>query len=545
MSLFPKKTLSKKILFMKSTSKTNTKTALHYLHNLQGSQFAKILGCLGIYSLILTCLISPEWSNLLSPTTPSGDLAADMLLCNRIRDEGWLLVGHYSRWGFHHPGPFWFLYNYSMECVLNWTGLPRFQIWLIGNILIESLLVLFSTIAISHYFLKKFNFYYAAIAAFIFVHLLRVGDLASGLWMPYRLVAPYLALLICFLHIQEGNFKYLAFSVLLSMMLIHGYATMPFFTIPILITCLLIGYFRNKKITNIKKNKWQIIFSIAITIAFSAPILIDTFYSHGDGNISKILATQLSFTTMPKATWHETNWFCYDALFFKKTISLIFSITLLPIVFVVLKINRNLRNKILISLGVCFFVTLIAIIYHKQTPSPLYVYLGTFLIVIPFLLTATIISPLFSPDCFTENNLLTNKTIKLLFIFAVVLLICIPLKITDRKETQNVVNPRIKAFADQIEANTRGSDVSIDCDDVMQWPFIAGLLLELDQRGVHACTTWRHLKYIFTDRMVCPADVQANYKIVKPGNHEKKCLIEQDGIGLIQIDHRDTTDTQP
>ena len=530
---------------MKSASKTKTKNALHYIQNLQESHFVKFLGYLGIYGLILTCLIGPEGLDLLTPTNPSGDLAADMLLSNRIRDEGWLLVGHYSRWGFNHPGPFWFLFNYAMELLLNWTGLPRFQIWLTGSILIDSILVLFSAIALSHYFLKKFNFYYAAIAAFIFVHLLRIGDLASSLWMPYRLVAPYLALLICFLHIQAGNFRYLAFSVLLSMMLIHGYATMPFFTIPLLILCLIIGYLRNKEAANIKKNKWQILLSITMIIAFSAPMLIDTIYTHGNGNIAKILAVQLSFIPMPKASWHETNWFCYDVFFLRKTVSLIFAITLLPIIFVVFKIDNDLKNKILSALGLYFFVALIAVFYHKQTPSPLYVYLGTFCIVIPFLLTATLISPLFSPNCLTINKLFTNKTVKFLFVFGIILFICIPLKITDRKDSTNVVNPLIKVFADQIEPGRSGSYISIDCEDVALWPFIAGLLLELDQRGIHACTTWRHLNYIFTDKMVCPADAKANYQIVKSANHEKKCTFEKDGIGLIQIGDRGTAHNQP
>jgi hypothetical protein len=39
---------------------------------------------------------------------PVHDYAADFLLANVIRDDGILLTGHYSRFGFHHPGPFWF-----------------------------------------------------------------------------------------------------------------------------------------------------------------------------------------------------------------------------------------------------------------------------------------------------------------------------------------------------------------------------------------------------------------------------------------------------
>jgi hypothetical protein len=42
---------------------------------------------------------------------PEGDIAVDMLQANTIPREA-LLFGNYSRFKFHHPGPFWFYYNW-------------------------------------------------------------------------------------------------------------------------------------------------------------------------------------------------------------------------------------------------------------------------------------------------------------------------------------------------------------------------------------------------------------------------------------------------
>ena len=52
-----------------------------------------------------------EWATLF-PFYPIADFAGDMLTTNKIKDEGILFIGHWSTWGFNHPGPFWLYYNY-------------------------------------------------------------------------------------------------------------------------------------------------------------------------------------------------------------------------------------------------------------------------------------------------------------------------------------------------------------------------------------------------------------------------------------------------
>ena len=510
------------------------KTVLGCAQHLQWSRSTRLLGYLGLYIFIVVCLIGTDWATLLTPTNPCGDLASDMLHCNLIRDGEWPLVGHYSRWGFNHPGPFWFLYNYAIECSLNWTGLPRFQIWLIGGLLTDSLLALFSTIAISHYFLKKFNFYYAVIIAFVSVNFIRVGDMNCSIWMPYRLTAPFLALLVCFLHIQSGNFKYLAFAVLLSMILIHSYVTMPLFTIPFLIICIIIGHIRIKECINISKNKWQILLSAGTIIAFSAPILIDAICSNDRGNISKIFAAQLSFRSMPKASWQEIELFCNGIFFQRNAVTSTFSAILLPMIFVVSKIDSDLRKKIFSSLFLCLLVTLACLLSHKQTPTPLYAYVAVFCVSVNILIISTIISPLFSQECPISSNLVYDKAVKIIFGLAIILLICLPLIIADKNSRTCFANPLIGEFANQIEADVSGPSVSIDYEKHDLWPFIVGLLLELDQRGINVCTVQR-MGPIYTDKMVCPHRMKPNYKIITATNCENKCLFEKDGIGLTRV----------
>jgi len=55
---------------------------------------------------------------------PISDFAADLLLERKIDDHGYLLTGHYSRFKFNHPGPFFFYAYHAMHRLLDAWQLP-------------------------------------------------------------------------------------------------------------------------------------------------------------------------------------------------------------------------------------------------------------------------------------------------------------------------------------------------------------------------------------------------------------------------------------
>src|SRR5262249_36322649 len=59
-------------------------------------------------AFLMVVVVAENWGELGAELIPSGDFAADALLVDRANHD-WLLVGHYSRFKFNHPGPF-FLY---------------------------------------------------------------------------------------------------------------------------------------------------------------------------------------------------------------------------------------------------------------------------------------------------------------------------------------------------------------------------------------------------------------------------------------------------
>ena len=100
---------------------------------------------------------------MLSQVYAVGDVAGDMLTANRIKDEGYLLVGHWSVWQFNHPGPFWFYYNAFFEFILKPLPLSRLQTWFIGSLIINSAFIIFSARTLSLYFLERVHIFYCAV----------------------------------------------------------------------------------------------------------------------------------------------------------------------------------------------------------------------------------------------------------------------------------------------------------------------------------------------------------------------------------------------
>ncbi len=222
-----------------------------------------------------------EWATLF-PFYPIADFAGDMLTANKIKDEGFLLVGHWSTWGFNHPGSFWLYYNHFIENVLSIFPLNRLQMWRWGANLISASFIFYSALILSQYYLKKIDWFYAFIFIFLFCHFV---DQAGNLWMPWRIVTAFLAFFVSLLPLQRGNLNYLFPAVLFSCILIHGYASMPLFTLPFLLIAFLMGL---KKQDNIRQYKLIFIFSFFTALLFASPILID-HYLNNPSNLNQML----------------------------------------------------------------------------------------------------------------------------------------------------------------------------------------------------------------------------------------------------------------
>lgn len=480
---------------------------------------------LGFTAILLIIL---GWHSLIAGGVPAWDFAADMLLGNRIRDEGVLLVGHYSRYEFNHPGPFWFYYNYLFELGLERSGLSRTHIWLFGQTCIATLLVGFTGAGLSLFLFGKPRFWPAALAIFILCGYLG-SDLLS-LWMPHRLIAPYMAFLVCCLLLMQGRVVLLPLAALLTGVLIHGYATMPLFTLLPLALALLFGWRAQQK----AGLDWAVIApwvlaALLIAGIFVLPIAYDVLYV-SPSNLSKLLYAQHGFSFLAKPSWAEMLTFIDSLL---PTQGLWWALGLASLSLLALRPSFTVVRPAMQACALLLGVALLLVLYYKRTPAPLYDFVALFATGIAPLLLASVLALALNEALRRTHHTYSVQALVVLVGFILVYLLA------PFKQSPERVEPTVSEFAefaDFIRGDLpREQIVAIDYANHDLWPFIAGLLVELDRQGIKACTTWRHMGFLYTDAMICSVQTLPQYRVVAAEQCAEQCLFSTLNHGVRPI----------
>ena len=480
---------------------------------------------LGFTALLLTSL---GWYSLIAGGVPAWDFAADMLLGNRIRDEGVLLVGHYSRYEFNHPGPFWFYYNHLFELGLERSGLSRTHIWLFGQTTMATLLVGFTGAGLSLYLFGTLRFWPAALAIFILCAYLG-SDLLS-LWMPHRLIAPYLAFLVCCLLLMQGRVVLLPLAALLAGVLIHGYATMPLFTLLPLTLALLLGWRTQHKagIDWAMIAPWALV-ALLIAGIFVLPIAYDALYV-SPSNLSKLLYAQHGFSFLAKPSWAEMLTFIGSLL---PAQGLWWALGLAIISLLALRPRLATVRPALQACALLLGLVLLLVVYYKSTPAPLYDFVALFATGIAPLLLASVLALTLNEALRRAHHAYSVQAMVVLAGFTLVYLLA------PFKQSPERVEPTVSEFAefaDFIRGDLpREQIVAIDYANHDLWPFMAGLLVEFDRQGIKACTTWRHMGFLYTDAMICSIQTLPQYRVVAAEQCAEQCVFSTLNHGLRPI----------
>jgi hypothetical protein len=225
-------------------------------------------------------------NHICAQVLPGGDLAADMLLANQITEKSYLLTGQYSRFGFHHPGPFFFYIYHLFEILLRHTMLSRYGIWALATAILNALfLAIAATLAIRYRPGMNINVIIAR-TIFIILVLSIVQDYSISMWAPDKTILPYLAFLLTLPSIAKREYQYLRLSVLLACILIHSYITLILFVLPCLSAAAIWGFFSVRR-PLAKKEIGLIIGGEAIALSFASPIIIDVIINR-PSNLKKI-----------------------------------------------------------------------------------------------------------------------------------------------------------------------------------------------------------------------------------------------------------------
>ncbi|GAB2505910.1 hypothetical protein [Nocardia heshunensis] len=193
-----------------------------------------------------------------------------------------LLVGNYSRVGFHHPGPAfiyvqafgeWLFYDVLRVVPSPWNGQAI-------SILLLNAALLALVLSIVHDWYPS-RMLLAALGGTTLLFLTVYRDLISGLWFPYVYFAPFLLLLVAASSVVAGRTRHLWMVALAGGLLIHGHAEFLFF-VPLLGGAALYLVWRRK--LAVAKRDWWLFGGIAAV--FASTIVLDAIL-HFPGELVK------------------------------------------------------------------------------------------------------------------------------------------------------------------------------------------------------------------------------------------------------------------
>lgn len=263
-----------------------------------GTAYRPVLtNCVAASAFLLVLLIINH-SLFTTPILAFSDFAANGLQVERAKHFREML-GNYSRWGFHHPGPA-FMYIWAFGEALFHDLLHVVPANMNAHILTIILLntaFLFGTIGILARRCTSRLFVPVALALslyFIYVvnHTL-AGSAVLSIWMPHVLLFPFLFFVAVSAAVAMGEVSKLPWLVLTGLLLLHGHAAQPLFVSALSALALLTLWLVKGRSVGLrsllKQNRKPLLLSLVLVVIFALPIILDVFLHHPN-NLQAIMA---------------------------------------------------------------------------------------------------------------------------------------------------------------------------------------------------------------------------------------------------------------
>ena len=497
------------------------------------------------FTMVFSMLLTLAWPALSAAGSiyPVWDIAADMLLTNKIRAGELLFTGHYSRYGFNHPGPIFFYWNALFEEMFGWSDLSRLQVWTIATIVQNSLFITIASAWASRFMTNTWGI--KPILIFAATTVFFLNSSLTNLWMPYKLIAPYLAFFTCLLLLNKEGLRWLTPAVVLVGILIHGYITMPIMTIPFLFLAGLNWLTKNKESNGTHAK--ILMYSAIVAIVFALPILFDLALLR-PSNISKIIAAQLHLIGAAKPSFQALAFFFRELSFQQINAPALLAMLIPFSLLYYWKVPDGLSKKVGTVFVLTLIFSLVFLAYHKSVEPPLYVFVGQYAVAIVALIWGTL--ALTTMSMLDNNNVhlaVSPKASLLGYAQPAALLLWFVLlagavKFASPEDYSpppystllpiRLVNVMEKSYVS-------GTPIRFGYTEQNMWPIIAGILLELERRGIPSCTTRQSEQFVFTARKVCGEDAIPSYSLIdsKDCGSSAVCEAQEGRFGLVTSAH--------
>lgn len=319
-----------------------------------------------------------------------GDFAANSILVDKSIAREWL-VGHYSRFGFYHPGPF-LLYVLALGELLFFrvfhVAASPYGGQFIGLILMSATFVGMCTGVVASRLKTPLASLWLP-GLLLLISAMKPTALVST-WPPYMLILPFALLLIATASTVSGSPQHLPIAVLALCVLVHGHAS--FIAIggvaAVLTATFLTVQVRRKKLAIERRT---LLISAVIVVGFALPILLNTVLNW-PGEIPNYISGPQESVFKTRTPWSVVTYIGQFWLATSPTRSLAVGFVILVAIGSALVTKRPLRNFLFALLVVCGLATLLTFGYaYKGIDNLSYNYLTAYYYAVPVVVLLVIV----------------------------------------------------------------------------------------------------------------------------------------------------------
>ena len=473
-----------------------------------GYEFVRPHAPLVVTGLIfLGFVLAINWEVFRYPQIEWGDVAANALQVQNAKHLAELL-GNYSRWHFHHPGPFFF-YLFAMGEGVFYNLLHIVPAPLNGECLAEilfSVSCLFGSIYVFTVHTRRALFLpLAVLASIVFLYALESALPASALvslWPPYMALFSFLLLIVSSASVAAGKWTHLPLVAFSGMVMIHAHVAQLLFVTALISAALACALLRNVRAGtlagNLVRYRPSLIASLAIAVLFASPLLIELLV-HKPNNLTQIreylaqhrgehnslrtaflyLFSFLTYNTTPDTMLSNRAAGTIDLLnseFFVRLYWSVFSFAALLAVFSLPGRIREIPIFLKFVFGAIVFVAILFVYWSWRITGPIYLFNGYFFFSVQLLALfglLALVAELWGTD------LDQRKQVALSCAFCSLLLL-IPGLRQGRVDAPDVVGIKDAILHQQVK------DVKFIFQPA-DWPIAAGVASLLNRAGIHFC----------------------------------------------------------
>ncbi len=435
--------------------------------------------------LVVAAALWPAWSVIGAEVLPRGDFASDLLRAGTILRGEPLLSGHYSRFGFYHPGPGFFYLSTLPAAAGRALGLSDTGAWHLASLLTNAgFAVLLAWIAARVEGLRASP---AALLLGAGVTALAFAEGMVSVFMPDRIVLPFACLFLSLVAVARGDLALLPVAAALSGLLVHGYVVMVGIAVPLWCAVAAVALWRARRADPAGARRAAGL-SALVAGVMALPIVADALL-RAPSNLDRILGA--TGRHEGEAGLAEVLGFAAEAAVQALPAALLL---LLPLALWVRR--AAVLSAATAALGLALLA--LALAFFSEFPGRLKLFSGAFLqgailaLPAPLLLAATCAGragPRLGPRL--------RAGLGLAALLALAATPQAPPRPTDATE-------RLRdALLERLEPplGTPGNPVVIRAKAEV-WPETVALVYALDRAGLATCQSVRHV--LFTDRHICP-----------------------------------------